>query len=68
MKRKTGFSAYLFCKTCQECGQEIKWLDSDSTNGNKEDDQFSSVYDKLKWHKQNDKMCVRNRKLKKLGV
>ncbi len=54
--------------TCEECGIEIKWLDSDYDGGSVEDDKFSSVGDKLKWHKKNDKSCIRERKLKQLDI
>lgn len=50
--------------TCLHCGVTIQWTtyrlwDSD-------DDKFSGVVSKLKWHQENDKSCVREQKLKGL--
>lgn len=47
--------------TCQECGELIRWCDSETN-----DDQFSGIIDKLIYHMKNDPKCVRERKLNEL--
>lgn len=51
---------------CQNCGEIIRWCDSDHVGGTPEDDQFTNVIDKLKNHINNDSVCIRERKLKQL--
>jgi hypothetical protein len=45
--------------TCQECGELIRWCDSET-------DQFYGLVDKLIYHMKNDSKCVRERKLNEL--
>ena len=52
--------------TCQECGELIRWCDSDYVGGTTNDDQFSGIIDKLIYHMKNDPKCVRERKLNEL--
>lgn len=50
--------------TCPKCGELVNWVVTRLYDS--EDDKFSSVLDKLKWHQENDKSCIREQKLKQL--
>ncbi len=52
--------------SCENCGEIVSWKDSDYVGGNKEDDKFSCLMDKLNYHKKNDPKCNREKKLKQL--
>lgn len=49
---------------CPICGEIVRW--SITRLFDSEDDKFSGVIDKLKWHQENDKLCIREKKLKLL--
>lgn len=52
------------CTTCSKCGSIIRWCSYRFEET--EDDRFSSVIEKLKYHQDNDKSCIREQKLKQL--
>jgi hypothetical protein len=52
--------------TCHICGGRVFWADSDFIGGDTEDDRFSGVMEKLKYHQENDTACIREQKLKVL--
>lgn len=45
---------------CMECGKLIHWRSND------EGEEFSGILSKLRYHIDNDKQCVRDRKLKEI--
>jgi hypothetical protein len=50
--------------TCPKCGKLVRWATSRLYDS--DDDKFSNVVDKLMWHYENDKSCIREQKLKQL--
>jgi hypothetical protein len=49
---------------CPECGQLIRWEIYRMEDS--EDDKFFGVLEKLIYHQENDKSCIREKKLKGL--